>query len=264
LGGDRTLQLPPVTIKDCDEPVQVQVEVLRTFSSPDLVAFNVKIHEPGGAGSFAPYEYVWDFDDGQRVTETSGHVEHSYENRSQSERVSSFVVSVTARERGGRSAAGSRTLTFSNFGFLSREFENKVEIQVGAKSNPAEGSAADRLWLYHGYDQPVRLTQVRMREVEADPSAAAREVSRADYSPMQALGFSELRPRESRDVVGLAQLAPTRPGTVRFYDVEGRSEDGKLAHATFMLSPPLPPNDGSPGPSQLLDGVVEEPPTETL
>jgi hypothetical protein len=178
--------------------------------------------------------------------------------------VSSFVVSVSVRERGGRSAAGSRTLTFSNFGFLSREFENKVEIQVGAKSSPAEGSVADRLWLYHGYDQPVRLTQVRMREVEANPSAAAREISRADYSPMQALGFSELRPHESRDVVGLAQLAPTRPGTVRFYDVEGRSQDGKLAHATFMLSPPLPPSDGSSGPSQLLDGVVEESPTETL
>lgn len=185
-------------------------------------------------------------------------MEHSYEKRSQTARVSSFVVAVTARERGGRSASGSRTVTFSNFAFLAREFDNKVDIQVGAKSNPEAGSAADKLWLYHGHDKPVRLLQVRMREVEAGDSALGREVERANYSPAQALGFSELRPRESRDIVGLAKLAPTRPGTVRFYDVEGKSEDGKSAHATFVLSPPHPAGHNTAPPYEQADAAEEE------
>lgn len=267
LGADQTLELPPATIKDCEEPLQVEIETARSFNAPDRVAFTAKIRESGGSsvGSFTPYEYVWDFDDGKRISETSGQVEHSYENRSQATRVSSFVVTVTARERSGRSASGSRTVTLSNFAFLAREFENKVDIQVGAKSSPEAGSAADRLWLYHGHDKPVRLTQVRMREVEAGASAVGREVERANFSPAQALGFSELRPHQSLDVVGLAKLAPMRPGTVRFYDVEGRSEDGKLAHATFVLSSPRPPSShGTAAPGEPLDAVDEDTPSEPL
>lgn len=259
LGTERTVQLPPVTVKDCDDPVQLHVDVERGFAAPDRVAFNARIFEPGGsrAGSFAPYEYVWDFDDGDTVIEATGHVEHSYENRIQSARLSSFVVTVTARERGGRTVAGSRTLTLSNFGYLTREFDDKIDVQVGAKSNPSAGSVADRLWLYHGHDKPVRFSQVHMREIEADGTNGSREIASADYSPQEVLGFSELRPRESRDVVGLNKLAPTRPGAVRFYEIEGRSDDGKLAHATLVLRPPMGPPDVSAPSRQPTESLGE-------
>jgi hypothetical protein len=244
-GAERTVELPPPTIKDCDEPVAVQIEVARSFGAPDRVALTATIREPeSSAGAFTPYEFVWDFADGDTLVESSGRVEHSYENRIQDARVSSFIVSVTARERGGRSASGFRTVSFSNFGFLMRELDDKIQIQVGTKSTPEAGSDADRLWLYHGHDKLVRLTHVRMRELEGD-STAGREVERADYSPAQALGFSELGPKQRLDVAGLAKLAPTRPGTLRLYDVEGRSEDGKLAHARFVVGPRLPPEGGA-------------------
>jgi hypothetical protein len=241
--GDQTIEIPPPTVKDCDEPVQLQVELTRSFDTPDRVELTAKLLTGGAsAGGFTAHEYVWEFDDGTSVTETSGHVEHSYENRVQSARTSSFVVNVTARERGGRSASGARTVTLSNFGFLSAAFEDKVNVFVGTQRDPQPGRAGDRLWLYHAYDRPVRLTRVHMREIEIDHSAGGgREVERADYSAAQALGFSELRPRQSMDVVGLAKLTPTRAGTVRFYEVEGRSDDGKVAHASFVLSSPLAP-----------------------
>ena len=267
LGADHTLEIPPPTVKDCDEPVQVQIEFARSFDAPDRVGFTAKLVTAAGssAGSFAPYEYIWDFDDGTNITESSGQLEHSYENRPQLARVSSFVVSVTARERGGRSASGARSVTFSNFGFLASAFENKVDIQVGAKSDPRAGGAAERLWLYHGHDKPIRLTQVHMREVELDDTeTGGREVERADYSPTQALGFSELGPHQSADVVGLAKLTPTRRGTVRFYDVEGRSDDGKLAHASFVLGSPRPPGDASTAPHVDLGSLEDETTIEAL
>jgi hypothetical protein len=230
--------LPDVTVKDCDEPVQVTLAVTRTLNAPDRVSFEAKIEEAGGArvGSFQAYEYEWVFGDGQTARTATGRIEHSYEGREQKARQSSFVASVSVRERGGRTAVGSAALTFSNFGFLKLRFEDEVELQVGADAQ-GDGAEPERLWLYHGYGQPVRLSQVVMREVQLSADdGAPREVARATYSPAQALGFSEIAARQSRTVAGLMKLAPTEAGVLRYFDVEGQSADGKPARTTFTLA----------------------------
>jgi len=86
---------------------------------------------------------------------------------------------------------------------------------VGADDQGA-GSATERLWLYHGHAQPIRLRQDVMREVRLSAEGGKpREVARATYTPGQALGLAEIRAHESRNVAGLAKLTPVEAGVLR-------------------------------------------------
>jgi hypothetical protein len=237
----RGVALPPVEVRDCVEPKQVILTFSRTFAVPDRARFHVKLIEspPVRAGvpfePFVPASYEWDFGDGQTAKTSGPEIEHSYEGRLQNVMQSSFVATVTLRDAKGQEARGSCAVAFTNPGFVPLVSEGRVAIGIGVK--PLD-SGRETIWLYHGYQQPVRLDRVTLREtVRDDRGGPERETFSRDYAPGEMLGFNELPAGESRTTRDLHDLAPTAPGAIRYVEVTGRTSDGKPARAEFTLLP---------------------------
>ncbi|HKO50212.1 MAG TPA: PKD domain-containing protein [Polyangiaceae bacterium] len=269
-GGHATvarLTLPPVKVKDCDAPLQVEVKQSRTMEAPDRVTFSAQIKEPADLPHarrqpFVATDFEWDFGDGQRQRTKETSIEHSYEARDQGVTQSSFVVTVKASDARGLQASGTHGVVLVNLGFPQLVYKNRVTLTMGMALPDAESGKPARRWMYHGYSRPVRLTQVKLREIMFDKDHHEVELSRQDYSPDHVFGFYRLDPKTSQPVRDWTEFVPTEPGHIRLIEVSGSTDDGKEALGAFSLLPrnrPQPlekPTDAIAKTSQIRSGSV--------
>jgi hypothetical protein len=240
-----TIVLPAVRVKDCVVAHQVNVGYRRSVAAPDRVRLIAELaeHPPESAGQpfqpLVPASYEWDFGDGEKETTTDPAIEHSYEGRDQGVAESSFVATVTVKDRSGQQAQGTRLLSFPNIGFVPLVFQNQVALSIGvANADPDQGTH-ERIWLYHGYSKVVHLERAKLREVVlATGDHAESETFHRDYAPEALLGFSQLDPKQSRTTRDLTELQPTTAGVVRYVELHGRTDDGKEVVGSFSLLPP--------------------------
>jgi hypothetical protein len=250
--------VPHITVKNCVAPAQVVIDVRRTLDALDRVTLKATLLEPAdGArgGALVVESYDWEFGDGAKETSSGAEVEHSYEAREQNVAQASYVVNVTMKWRDGRQARGSRAVAFVNAGFGQWAREGSVLVSAGVQETaPATDSSppSERIWLYHGYRQPVRIEKVRLRETVLDGDKE-RETLNREYEPSELLGFAELPPGVSLTTRDLSSFRPTvRNATaVRYVEVRGRTRDGKAATGTFTL---VPNSRRSPPPKAIPQG----------
>ena len=236
--------VPHVTVKDCVALHQVTIDVQRTQDAMDRVKLKAQITEPPSSADaptkrLVPLVYRWDFGDGSKETTSGPEVEHSYEAREQNVATASFIAAVRIEGRDGEEAKGSRAIAFPNLGFSRLTLEGSVLISAGFQESPASDTAAsrtERVWLYHGYRQPVRIDKVKLRETVLENHEERETLSR-DFDPEALLGFRELPPRQSLTTRDLTAFYPsTKDATaVRYVEVRGRTTDGKEASGTFTL-----------------------------
>jgi hypothetical protein len=231
---------------DAADRVKLKAQVTEPPPSPDTPTQRL-----------VPRVYRWEFGDGNQETTSGPEVEHSYEAREQTVAMTSFIVTVRIEGRDGQEAKGSRSIGFPNSGFSRLTRDGTVLISAGFQESPSKDGAApsrERIWLYHGYRQAVRIDNVRLRETVLDGDKE-RETSTRDYDPEALLGFRELPPHQSLATRDLTDLRPsTKDATaVRYVEVRGRTTDGKEASGTFTLlassrrdtrQPPHPPREG--------------------
>jgi PKD domain-containing protein len=232
--------VPPITVRDCEVPVQVTVDVRRPPDMPDRAVLTAQIVTSGAGqaepSSFEAAKYTWDFGDGTSATSTSPEVEHSYEGRRQDRAYSYFWVAVEAHDHEGRTVRGSRSLRFVNLGFRPFVRDDRVLVFAGARP---DGAGGEKLWLYHGHGSPVRLDRVVVSTVVRDATGRETTTASRGYEPAAVLGFIDLPAGDSRVTSGLDSLRPSEAGASATIEVSGRSADGKAASAAFRL-PALP------------------------
>jgi hypothetical protein len=242
----KTIELPAIRVKDCVAPRQVLVHVQRTMAAMDRVTLRAELleHPPAGATEafqpLVPASYEWDFGDGQKQQTTTASTEHSYENREQNVRQSSFVATVTVKDGQGRAAQGATAIAFPNGAFARLRFKNEVVISIGVKEADPATKTHEQIWLYHGYDKPVRIEDATLIELVRGDDGTIKETLRRPYSAEKLLGLSELPPGKSSTIRDLTDLQPVAPEAVRHVELRGRSQDGKEASGAFTLLPPKP------------------------
>ena len=238
----KMVSLPPVHVKDCDAPRLVNVHVNRTMAARDRVDLVAELveHAPNPVDRtfepLVPDSYEWDFGDGEKRVVPTAEIEHSYEARDQSVRQSSFLISVTIRDLKGQQAHGSIVVAFPNVGFGPLYFKKQVVMSIGVKEAQPGSTEHERIWIYHGYKEQVRIDSVSLIE-KVSTDGEKRETFRRSYSPEEVLGLSEVMPRQSSSIRDLTDLQPTNANAVRYVELEGVTSDGKRAVGSFTLLP---------------------------
>jgi hypothetical protein len=227
--------IPEVKLKDCDVAERVTIDVSLTSRSPHLLTLKAGVNPaPAGQEAFEAVSYEWDFGDGTKQASDSPSVEHSYEGVPQTTRFAYFLMSVKLRDRRGRELSGSRAYGFPNFGFGEFLDNHEILLTSAGGSEAGEGTAgAERVRLYHGFDKPVQLERVRVRDVRrgaAQPAGSAKE-----YAPQALLGVTLLPPHASTSTIDLSALRPSEPDTQRRLELVGAAGSIR-AHGEIVLT----------------------------
>jgi hypothetical protein len=246
-----TADVPAILVKDCSVAHRLSVDVKRSLSAPDRVVLSAKIASSEGM-AFEPVSFTSDFGDGRTETSHAPQVEHSYENRPQNTRRSYFMVNVKARSARGDELGGSRTIEFVNLGFAALERERRVVIFSSVKD---DGQGGERIWLYHGAPFPVQIERVIVKTDSAAKLSDPRLAT--EYDARALLGFTELRPGESRELPSLARHAPAAPDKTHIVELKGRAAGGHSASGAFTLVYRSAPAVALSAPNETNEGEEE-------
>jgi hypothetical protein len=225
-------EIPEVKVKDCELPEQVTIGVRLVDRSPHFFTLSAELLSSPGAPRFEPVSYEWDFGDGSKETTKSATVQHSYEGKPQKTRFSYFLMSVTVKDRTGRRVVGSRAYGFPNFGFGTFVDDRRILVHTAGGSRPGVRAEEERIRLYHGYEETVRLERVRSIELD---SSTKRELASVEGSPQSLLGVSEISPGKSIPTRDLSALRPSEPNRVRKLELVGHAGSVE-ARGTIVLT----------------------------
>jgi hypothetical protein len=227
--------VPPVVVRDCETPDVLTIDVQRRTEMMDRAWLTARLAERGAAAEanpLRPVEYRWTFADGTTQTTTTPEVEHSFENRRQNASYAYFFVTVEARDAGGRTARGSRSLRFVNLGFHPLVHDRQVVLFSAIDPAAAGG---EKVWLYHGHDEAVRIDRVVVNDVVRGPNGGDLTVGTDGRDATSLLGFAEIPPGKSLAASDLAALRPTDRAKQRVVELTGHTASGLTARGAFNL-----------------------------
>jgi len=237
--SSKTVVVPPVHVNDCEVPRQLVVQVRRMRTALDRVSMTAELRQSSAStpSPMVPVKYEWDFGDGATETTSTNQVKHSYEAREQDVRLSSFVVTVTASDATGKSEKGSSVVAFPNGAFAPLKFKNRVVISIGVEEADPSRGQHEKIWLYHGYGQEVRIERVELSE-KVEEADGFRETMRRSYDPSNFLGLGVVPPKKTSELRDLTEHQPSSSTAIRTVEMSGHSADGKEASGAFTLLPP--------------------------
>jgi hypothetical protein len=234
-GTPAVAQLPPITVKDCEVEQRVTLDVELDPASPHVLTLISSV-EPGRAVQqpLVPRSYTWDFGDGKRQVSTTNQVEHSYEGRPTKGRFAHYLLKVVVDDGRGHAYSGSRAYGFPDFGFGALE-EGRVLIQTSGRSREGEQrDTGERVRLYHGHGQTVRVDRILSSEGHRDSRQGADTLP-VELDVRQVLATRELPAGTSTSTQDLTALRPTEPGRMRILELSGRA-GGLPASGRIILS----------------------------
>jgi hypothetical protein len=117
-----TVEVLPSDAQECVERASVTLALERANSAPDLVVARVIAHH----GLVEPIHYTWSFGDGNSAETTAPTATHDYALRDQQRTLSSYLVSVDARDARGRHAEGRATVHLMNNHYRARMFGSRL------------------------------------------------------------------------------------------------------------------------------------------
>jgi hypothetical protein len=233
--GAAVKAIPPVVVKDCETPDVLTIDVQRKPEMMDRAWLTARLAERGttaAANPLRPVEYRWTFGDGTTQTTATPEVEHNFENRRQNVAYAYYFVSVEARDTHGKTARGSRSLRFVNLGFHPLIHDKQVVVFSAIDPRAAGG---EKVWLYHGHDEAVRIDSVVVNDVARGANGDDVTVATNGHDPMSLLGFAELPPGKSLATRDLAALRPADAGKQRVVEITGHTASGHAARGAFNL-----------------------------
>jgi hypothetical protein len=231
-----TVKIPAVTVKDCTPGPSLSVEVAPVANTPATFALTATVRNPGPT-AFKPIQWHWDFGDGRDATTKVRTVEHSYEDRPQQARTSSFLVHVRAADAEGVELLGRHALDV----LRSR---NVVVINTELGARPviaADGRVTQRVRIHHAHDQPVTLERVEVQRFR-DNEQGVEEMQPTDVDPRQVLGTNVIPPGRGLEATAVFDTrAEPRIKRVTF-DLHGKSADGIRASGQYSVLRPSEPS----------------------
>jgi hypothetical protein len=224
--GEVFMPLPPLTVKDCDEPQLAQLDIRTVGASTDEWRFSTRVTR----GEHAAVSYEWEFGDGTRETTREPTVTHSYRYRSQDKRYASFVTTVTLRDAHGKPLTATGLVSMSNpaFGLLHRHGE------VAVFARRTEAADGEHVQLYHAHHAPVKLERVAVR---LRPVGGGAELPLGSFDAPEVLGIEHMIPGEPKEVLpqlGGLPLPDHRP-LLLVFELSGTSTDSFPLNGMFSL-----------------------------
>jgi hypothetical protein len=235
-GALATVKIPTVTVNDCTPGPSLSVEVALVANTSATFALTATVRNPGPT-AFKPVQWHWDFGDGRDATTKVRTVEHSYEDRSQKTRGSSFLVHVRAADAEGVELLGRHALDV---------VRSRKVVVINTELSPrlpviaADGRVTQRARIHHASDQPVTLERVEILRFR-DNEQGVEEMQTTDVDPRQVLGTNVIPPGRG---IETAAVLDTRaePRTKRVtFDLHGKSADGIRAGGQYSVLRPSEP-----------------------
>ena len=240
-GALATVKVPTVTVKDCTPGPSLAVDVALAANTSATFALTAAIRNPGPT-PFKPVQWHWDFGDGSDATTKLRTVEHSYEDRPQKTRISSFLIHVRAADAAGVELLGRHSLELRNDAF--EVLHTKDVVLISTELNPrfpvmaADGRVTQRVRVHHAYDQPVTLDKVAVQRFR-DNEHGVEEVQTTDVDPRQILGTNVIPPGRGIEATAVFDARAEPQTKLVTFDLHGKSADGIRASGQYsVLRPP--------------------------
>jgi hypothetical protein len=167
-----SVEVLPSDAQECVERAIVTLALERANSTPDLVVARVIAHH----GLVEPIHYTWSFGDGDGDgAETTGPMAtHDYALRDQQRTLSSYLVSVDARDAHGRHAEARATVHLMNNHYRARMFGSRL-VQAVYDHFPAATESDYRVDVTFRSFEPEPVVWERAKLVERRCLAGQRD-----------------------------------------------------------------------------------------
>jgi hypothetical protein len=166
-----TRQVPIKVIACEDRP---RVSFLAEYSGENQEIMNFEITERQGMTDNC--RYTWDFGDGTAATTKKPFLSHDYRDRKRDRYISSFVVTVTARDDNGNTANTRQTVSLPNVHYISNRM-GRALLPVKYDRFPAisRSSCSADVVLYNIFEEDVEFTGATVRFSGCNPAGRAIE-----------------------------------------------------------------------------------------
>jgi PKD domain len=193
---DFEVEVLPEDDPECAEKRFATLAVAPSRHESDVIeAKVVALH-----GLEAVVSYEWDFGDGTRRETASAAVTHSYALRDQTRTRTPYLVSVTARDAGGREARGRASIHLMNHYYRARAFGDRPlrTLRAAAVKKNARGYRVD-VALRSYESEPVAFQRATLRQ----RSCLADRPDRTSQVEPAALALPEQLPANAAQTLAL-------------------------------------------------------------
>ncbi len=218
------IEVLPHDAPECGGRSIVTLAVERSKHRPDHIVARVVAHH----GLEEPIQYAWSFGDDTGVETSGPMVTHDYTLRDQSRTLSSYLVTVNARDTKGRHAEGRATIHLMNNHYRARMFGARL---VQAVYSPFPAPAATD---YH--------VEVRFRSFEPEPVV----LDRAKLVERSCLAGQRDRTHtlSTAELGGSLRLEPARASEVTLRLPKALIGEDTCAVALELTGDTVPPHTG--------------------
>ncbi|HOO71530.1 MAG TPA: PKD domain-containing protein [Spirochaetota bacterium] len=149
-----------INVVSCEPKAFLAFKFMHSAENQEILDFEISDYD----GLSEDCLYTWDFGDGTTFSTRKKFVSHDYRGRKYDRYVSSFVVSVTARDDGGNTAKTRQTVSIPNIHYISNQMGNPT-IPVKYNRFPdIKGNSYDaEVTMYNIYDEDIQFTEAVMR-----------------------------------------------------------------------------------------------------
>jgi hypothetical protein len=189
-------------------------------------------------------QWHWDFGDGSEATPQIHTEEHSYEDRPQKTRTSSFLVHARAADAAGVEVLGRHSFELRNDAFEALKAKGVVllstELTPRLPVIGADGKVTQRVRIHHAYDKPVTLERIEVQRFrDSEPGAGEMQATAAD--PRQILGSNVIPPGPGLEATAVLDTKAEPRIKRMLFDLHGASADGIRASGQYSVVRPSAP-----------------------
>lgn len=227
------VEVLPSDAQECTAHAIVTLAVEHASSSPDLIVARVVAHQ----GLVEPIQYTWSFGDGIGAETREPVATHDYALRDQQRTLSSYVVSVDARDANARHAQGRATIHLMNNHYRARMFGSRL-VQAVYDHFPAVTSSG-----YH--------VDVTLRSFEPDPVVweHAKLVERRCLAGQS----DQTHELAAAEVTTALRLEPERASKAALQIPKALVGENTCAIALELTGDTIPPRSGHTLPSSPIE-----------
>ncbi|HKP62537.1 MAG TPA: PKD domain-containing protein [Polyangiales bacterium] len=188
------VEVLPSDAPECASRAFVTLAVERAKHDPNIVVARVVARR----GLDESAHYSWSFGDGASDETSEPVATHSYALREQTRTLSSYLVSVTARDARGRQAEGRATISLQNNHYKARMFGARL-VQATYDHFPAAEAADYRVDVTLRSFEPEPVVLSRARLVERNCFAGQRDRTH-ELTAAELTGSTRLPPEQANQV----------------------------------------------------------------
>ena len=148
-----------INVVQCGEKPLLSFKAYYSKKNQEILEFEITGHD-GLSGSC---RYTWDFGDGTSASTREEMISHDYRGRKRDRYISSFIVTLFARDNHGKTAQAKQAVSIPNIHYISNQMGNHTIPSKYSRFPELRGNTCSAdVTLYNIYDEEIRLTEALM------------------------------------------------------------------------------------------------------